>query len=460
MAFYFHRQLSYLTGSILVIATGVVVAQSASQKSIAQTSTTPPTSGVTSINGAGASSVNVLFVGSGTNYPTATKGSWFNVFGVGNPPSLNNDVPPQPSPASIPAFPNGTYGPVNSTVTFRYASVGSGTGITAFTSQTAPLGTTTINTPVSFAASDDPLSGAVTIAGGPNSGPAVQVPVVGTGIVLSYNASGLTIPSGGLKLSRATYLAILKGSITNWNDLKIRNDNGGAIIAVNKPLVVVRRSDDSGSTFALSSHLRTAFGTTSTGWNRGVGKKSIAQPASGIPNPLPADTVVWPANFQSASGGGGVADKIKATAGAIGYVDSATRLAKSLPAALLQNKAGLYVAPTAGSIGRAFNGVADTDTDARRIKIKVDDPNPSGQTASTAVYPIVTPTYLLFYSTYGNSKISGGIRAYINWALAVPASNSGTSTDPNKIASDRGYAPLPSTIKNSARTVVQTYVKP
>ncbi|MEH1965045.1 substrate-binding domain-containing protein [Nostoc sp.] len=463
MAFYRGRQLTYLASSIsvLVIATGLVVGQSATQKSLAQTSTTPPPSGVTSINGAGASSITTLFIGTGTSYPLAPKDSWFNAYGVGNPPSLNNNVPP-----ALAGFPNGTYGPVNSAVTFRYASVGSGTGLTAFFTQTrppVPPNTATINNPVSFAATDDPVSGTERVTGAPNDVPTpagtpqnpvpyIQVPVISVGIALAYNPTGLTIPAGGIKLSRATYLGILNGTITNWNAPQIKADNGGATIAVNKPIVVVRRSDDSGTTFALSSHLKAAFGAT---WNRGVGKKSIAQPAGGIPNPLPADTVVWPASFQFASGGGGVATKIKTTAGAIGYVDSATRLANSLQAAVLRNKAGTYNTISPTTISNAFVGATDQDTNARRIKLVVTDP-----TAANA-YPIVTATYVLFYDKYADVKVANGIKGFVNWALGVPpvpAPGTDVTIDADKIAIARGYAPLPATIKNLSRGLVNTYV--
>ncbi|QKQ77039.1 substrate-binding domain-containing protein [Nostoc sp. TCL240-02] len=448
MVFYRDHQSNHLRSSIsvLAIAIGLVAGQSISDKSLAQTS----------INGAGASTVNTLFAGTGTAYPLAPKGSWFNAYGVGNPPSLNNNVPP-----ALAGFPNGTYGPVNTSVTFRYASVGSGAGITSFLTQTPPPATgATISAPVSFAATDDPLTGTERVTGSPNNVPTpagtpqnpvpyVQIPVISVGIALAYNPSGLNVPAAGIKLSRPTYLAILNGSLTNWNDARIRTDNGGAIIAVNKPLIFVRRSDDSGTTFALSSHLKAAFGAT---WNRGVGKKSIG--AAVIPNPLPADTVVWPANFQFASGGGGVATKIKATAGAIGYVDSATRLANSLPAAVLRNKSGNYAAISSTTILNAFVGATDQDTNARRIKLVVTDP------AATNAYPIVTASYLLFYDKYASASIATGIKGFINWALGVPPvpAPADVTTNPNSIAIARGYAPLPDTIKTQARTVVNTYV--
>ncbi|MEH2058207.1 MAG: substrate-binding domain-containing protein [Nostoc sp.] len=437
MAFYRDRQLTYLASSIsvLAIATGLVVGQSATHKSLAQTATTPAPAGVTSINGAGGGSINTLFVGTGTTSPYAPQGSWFNTYGLGNPKTLN---PP---------------GAVNPLVTFRYASINSSAGVTAFFTQTPPPATgATINPPVSFANSDDPITGTETLSAGPNTGTPIQVPVITYGVALAYNPTGLNVPAGGIKLSRATYLGIFNGTITNWNDAKIKADNGGAIIAVNKPIVVVRRSDNSANTFTLSSNLKAVFGAT---WNRGVGEISIAQ-AGGIPNPLPANTVVWPANFQFASKSGGVATKIKTTAGAIGYVDNSTRLANGLQAAVLQNKAGTYnpISPT--SIGNAFVGATDQDASPRRIKLVVTDP-----TAANA-YPLVSASYVLFYGKYADAKVAAGIKGFINWALGVPPvpAPANVTTNPNNIAIARGYAPLPDAIKKQATTLVNTYVAP
>ena len=420
MVFYRDRQLTNLASSVslFAITIGLVVGQSATQKSLAQTSTTPAPAGVTSINGAGAGSVNTLFVGTGTTSPYAPQGSWFNTYGVGNPSTLN---PP---------------GAVNPLVTFRYASINSGAGVTAFLTQTPPPATgATINAPVSFAATDDPLTGTETVSAGPNGGIPIQVPGITVGIALAYNPTGLNV-AGGIKLSRATYLGILNGTITNWNDAKIKADNGGRVIsAVSKPIVVVRRSDNSGATFTLSSHLKAAFGAA---WTRGVGQISIAQ---GQPNPVPADTVVWPASFKSISGGGALADYIKATPGAIGYVDSATRLAKSLNAAVLQNKAGTYNPISSTSIAHAFVGATDQDPSPRRIKLVVADPtNPTA-------YPIVNASYLLFYDKYANVKVANGIKGFITWAFTA-----------DSIAIARGYAPLPDAIKTLSKGVVNTYV--
>jgi phosphate transport system substrate-binding protein len=253
----------------------------------------------------------------------------------------------------------------------------------------------------------------------------------------------------------------LNGTITNWNDIRIRNDNGGAIISANLPLRFVRRSDNSGSTFVLSTHLNTICNTTGTPgipaahvWNRGVG--SISTSGTVPPTP-PADTVVWPASFLSASGGGGVATAIAANSGAIGYVDSATRLARSLPAALLQNKSGAYVGPTTDGIQHALGGgtIVRYGTVPNNRLIRID--NLADPTPATA-YPISAVAYFLFYDIYGGTNgnaIAAHLRGHINWALGnTPVSN----PIADNIAIARGYAPLPASIKTVSRTVVNNCV--
>ncbi|WP_298914564.1 substrate-binding domain-containing protein [uncultured Nostoc sp.] len=318
MAFYRDRPLTYLASSIsvLAIATGLVVAQSATLISLAA-----PNIG----NGVGASTVSALFTD------------------------------------------------LKSKFAFTYTANGSGAGLKAFFTQTPPAGTPR---PLTFAASDDPVAGTEKVTGGRGY---VQVPVVSVGITLAFNnTSGLP---AGLKLSRASYCGILNGSIKNWNDKSISADNGRQI-ALNLPIKVVRRADSSGSTFVLSSHLNAACKTpgvpAANVWKGGVGT-----------------TVNWTSTFLSATGGGKVGDVIASTKGAIGYVDNATRLTKKLPAALLLNKAGKYIAVSPASITAAIKDgtVVTYGTNKQLTRIdNLTDPKSAG------AYPISGATYFLYYS--------------------------------------------------------------
>ncbi|MEH2182687.1 substrate-binding domain-containing protein [Nostoc sp.] len=332
MVFYRDRQLTQFASSIslFAITIGLVVSQSATHKSLAQTSKNLG-------NGEGASTVTALF--------TAIKG-----------------------------------------FTFTYSPVGSGAGLKAFFAKKPSPGAPS---PINFADSDDPVAGTETVTDGSGY---VQVPVVGVGITLAYNATGLTIPAGGIKLSSASYCGILNGSITNWSDKSISTDNGGKLIALNVPIKVVRRADSSGSTFILSSHLNTVCKT----WNRGVGT-----------------TVNWPSTFLSATGGGKLADTVASIKGGFGYVDNATRVSKSLPAALLRNKAGNYIAPSPAAITAAIKDGTVVKYGTNKNLTRIDKlTNPS----SASSYPISGATYLLYYSN------ETGFQDFIKAANALAAS--------------------------------------
>ncbi|MEH1873110.1 MAG: substrate-binding domain-containing protein [Nostoc sp.] len=347
MVFYSDRKLTQLASSIslFAITIGLVVGQSVTQQSLAQTSKNLG-------NGEGASTVTALFKG-------------------------------------IKGF------------TFTYSPVGSGAGLKAFFTQKPSPGAPS---PINFADSDDPVAGTETVTGGRGY---VQVPVVGIGITLAYNATGLTIPAGGIKLSPASYCGILNGSITNWNDPNITKDNGGQI-AGNVAIKVVRRADSSGSTFVLSSHLNTVCKTPgvlpANVWKNGVGT-----------------TVNWPSTFLSATGGGKLADTITSTKGGFGYVDNATRLTKKpLPAALLRNKAGNYIAPSPAAITAAIKDGTVVTYGTNKKLTRIDNlTNPS----SASAYPISGATYLLYYSD------ETGFQDFIKAA--------------NALAASLGYGPLP-----------------
>lgn len=328
-------------------------------------------------------------------------------------------------------------------ITINYAGVGSGNGRTAFLTQTPPSGDPTVPAPISFGASDSPLaSPAPSVTGSPNRGPAVQVPVITGGITLAYNPSGLTVPAGGLRLSRRTYCGILDGQITNWNSPAITADNSGRRVAANLPIRVVRRSDSSGTTFNLSNHLNTVcrnLSPSSYNWDRGAG-----------------NTVSWPSTFIGVEGGSAVIRAVASTRGGFGYADESTRLSASGVTvrplgALLQNQAGNYVAPTPAAVSAAFTGAVDTDTNPRIITLGGPTSNPTllqNPTGGTA-YPIVGQSYLLFYDVYASSSVATGIRSLIT---------TGFSTQGDTAARNLGYAPLPETLQSAVTNVVQIYV--
>ena len=264
----------------------------------------------------------------------------------------------------------------------NYASVGSGAGVRQFIAGT-----------INFGASDEAISSAD--AAKVKRG-VVQIPMVGGTIAIAYNKPGCT-----LKLTQKQAVDIFAGRIKDWKQV-------GCAAG---PMMVVHRSDGSGTTYAFTNSLE-AFG----GWTAGAAK-----------------SVKWPTGV-GAKGNEGVAGRIRQSAGAIGYVNTGFVKANKLQAAALQNKAGKFVLPTAASGSAALNGIK---LDAN---LAGENPNPAGATS----YPISTLTWILAYKT-GNGSNAPAIRGALNYALSSKAQS---------IADDLGYVPLSGSILNRARLAV------
>jgi phosphate transport system substrate-binding protein len=267
----------------------------------------------------------------------------------------------------------------------NYQSVGSGAGIRQFVAGT-----------VDFGASDEPIKSkeAAKVKRG-----VVQIPMVGGTIAVAYNKPGCK-----LKLTQKQVVSIFQGEITDYKELGC---------AAGK-LSVVHRSDGSGTTFAFTNSLD-AFG----GWKAGVGK-----------------SINWPVGV-GAKGNEGVAGTIQNTPGGIGYVNTGFVRANKLQAAVLQNKAGKFVGPSAVTGAAALNGIK-----LDPVTLAGEDPNPAGARA----YPIATLTWILAYKGgYAPGKATA-VRDAINYALSSKAQS---------IADDLGYVPLAGSVLNRARIKVQ-----
>jgi phosphate transport system substrate-binding protein len=267
----------------------------------------------------------------------------------------------------------------------NYQSVGSGAGIRQFVAGT-----------VDFGASDEPIKAkeAAKVKRG-----VVQIPMVGGTIAVAYNKPGCK-----LKLTQKQVVDIFSGRITDYKQVGCTAGK----------MTIVHRSDGSGTTYAFTNSLD-AFG----GWKPGVAK-----------------SVNWPVGV-GAKGNEGVAGTIQNTPGAIGYVNTGFVRANKLQAAVLQNKAGKFVGPSAVTGAAALNGIK-----LDPVTLAGEDPNPAGVQA----YPISTLTWILAYkSGYAPGKAQA-VRDAINYAL---------STKAQSIADDLGYVPLAGSILNRARLKVQ-----
>jgi phosphate transport system substrate-binding protein len=277
-------------------------------------------------------------------------------------------------------------------VRINYQSIGSGGGIRQLTAGT-----------VDFGASDAPMTDAE-MAKLPS--PVLHFPTVLGAVVVTYNLAELNAP---LELSGPVLADVFLGRITKWNDSRIVALNPDVKLPASD-ILVVHRSDGSGTTYIFSDYLA----SVSPEWRSGPGTgKELA----------------WPAGL-GAKGNEGVAGQVKQMPGSIGYVELAYAKQNGLAYASIENAAGKFVAPSIESVTAAAAGAASDlspDTDYR-ISIV----NAPGAEA----YPISSFTYLLVYANQRDAKKAEALLGFLKWYLR----------EGEKSAASLDYAPLPPSI--------------
>ena len=230
-------------------------------------------------------------------------------------------------------------------------------------------------------------------------------PTVVAPITVSYNLSGVD----ELNLSADTLAKIFQGQITTWNDPAVAAENSGADLP-SDAIVVAHRSDGSGTTSNFTKYLDAAATGT---WTLGSG-----------------DTVNWPANTQAGNGNTGVAQIVKDTKGAIGYVDFSDATATGLTFASIKNKDGNYVEPTLEGASAALAG-AEPKPDLTYSALNA---------AGADAYPITASTYIIVYSTQPDETTASNLQGWISFVL----------TDCQGTAPSVDFAPLPASLQAKA----------
>jgi len=291
------------------------------------------------------------------------------------------------------------YAKVDPSVRFNYQSIGSGGGQKQITEQT-----------VDFGASDGPMSDE-NLAKAP--GKILHIPTVAGADVLTYN-----LPDNPkLKLDGPVIADIFLGKITKWNDPQISAQNPG-IKLPDTDIVVVHRSDGSGTTYIWTDYLSSVSKTWESGPGRGT-------------------SVKWPVGL-GAKGNEGVAGQVKQLPGTIGYVELAyaKNPQNKLPYADIKNAAGEYVTPTLDSITKALASAKIPD-DFRFSMV-----NPAGSGA----YPVSGATWLLVYETQKDAVKGKKLVEFLNWAV----------TKGEKMSEALDYAPLPDSVQQRVLERIKT----
>src|SRR4051794_18232724 len=279
------------------------------------------------------------------------------------------------------------YAKVDPSVRFNYQSIGSGGGQKQILAQT-----------VDFGASDGPMSDD-NLAKAP--GKLLHIPTVAGADVVTYNLEG----SPTLKLDADTTADIFLGKIKRWNDAKLTALNPGVSLP-DKEIVVVHRSDGSGTTYIFTDYLA----KVSADWKSKVGTNT---------------SVNWPTGI-GAKGNEGVSGQVKQTPGAIGYVELIYAVQNKMPYADIKNADGNFVKASLESVTAAI-GTAQIPDDFRFSMT-----NAPGKDS----YPIAGATWLLVYQQQKDAAKGKKLVEFLKWA----------ETKGEQMAKDLNYAPLPQNI--------------
>lgn len=278
-------------------------------------------------------------------------------------------------------------------VRINYQSIGSGGGIRQFTEGT-----------VDFGATDSPMADSAIAK---VNGNVVHIPTVLGAVVVTYNLPGLSAP---LRFDGATLADIFLGKVPRWNDRRIAALNPGVTLPAVE-LIVVHRSDGSGTSFIWTDYLSKA----SSEWKSRIGA---------------ATSVNWPTGL-GGKGNEGVTQQVKQVEGTIGYVELIYALSNGLPVAQIRNAAGNFVEPNLESTSAAAAGLnLSADTDFRVSITNSSAPN---------AYPAASFTWLLVKQENPDGAKARVIKDFLAWMVTDEA---------QAMARDLHYAPLPADIRD------------
>jgi phosphate ABC transporter phosphate-binding protein/phosphate ABC transporter permease protein PstC len=291
------------------------------------------------------------------------------------------------------------YQKVQPDVNINYQSIGSGGGIKQFTEKT-----------VDFGATDAPLSSSEREA----APGAVHIPETIGSIVVSYNIP--EVPGNGLRLSGPVLADIFLGEIRRWDDTRIQEMNPGVQLPP-REIVVVHRSDGSGTTFVWTDYLS----KVSPEWRDRIGTGKSVQWPTGVGSP----------------GNEGVSSSISGTLYTIGYVELSYALTTGMTYAHLQNSAGNFIEPSSESISAAISASAGSLPAGNGSWERVSTTDAPGEDS----YPISSFSYLLLYKEMSTNPTmtkekAREITEFVQWAV----------TDGQRFAPGLGYIPLPDAV--------------
>jgi phosphate transport system substrate-binding protein len=286
-------------------------------------------------------------------------------------------------------------------IQINYQSIGSGGGRQQFLAKT-----------VAFGASDAPLTDEQLAQAGGEAN-VVHVPVTQGSVVIAYNLAGV---SQQLRFSPDTIAGMYLGAIRMWNDPKIAADNPGVSLP-SKPVLVVHRSDGSGTTDIFTDYLT----KVSEEWKAKVGHGTSVQ---------------WPAGI-GGQGNEGVANQVRNTPGGVGYIELAYARQNKIPYGSVKNRAGNYIDPDPKNVTNAAASLKEIPAD---LRFSITDQ------AGPQAYPIAGSTWVLLYRNQQDIEQGKLVAAFVEWAI----------TDGQKYATELDYAVLAKNLVQKSQAALRT----
>jgi phosphate transport system substrate-binding protein len=282
-------------------------------------------------------------------------------------------------------------------VEINYQSIGSGGGIRQVLAGT-----------VDFGASDGPMTNEQLAQAKTKI---LHVPTVLGADVPAYNLN----VTGELRFTPEALAGIFLGKITSWNDPALTKANP-TIKLPSDPIIVVHRSDGSGTTFIWTDYLS----KVSPEWKSQVGTGT---------------SVKWPVGL-GGKGNEGVAGMLRQMPGSIGYVELVYAVQNNIHYGAVQNSAGEFVKASVETVTAAAASMKNMPADFR-----VSIVNPPGKNA----YPISSFTWLLIPAQSKDATKGRILADFLNWMVS----------DGQKMTTDLTYAPLPEDVATKVKAEIQ-----
>jgi phosphate transport system substrate-binding protein len=290
------------------------------------------------------------------------------------------------------------YHKLHSDIQMNYQSIGSGGGIRQVIAGT-----------VDFGASDGPMTddqlkeAKIKI---------LHIPTVLGAVVPAYNIPGV---SGEVKFTPEALAGIFLGKVTKWNDKAIASVNPGVSLP-DKDIIVVHRSDGSGTTYIWTDYLA----KVSQDWLNGPGKGT---------------SVKWPIGL-GGKGNEGVAGLLRQLPGSVGYVELIYAVQNNISYGSVKNSAGNFVKASLESVTAAAASAPKMPADFR-----VSITNAPGKDA----YPVSSFTWLLIPQQSKDAAKGKILADFLNWMV----------TDGQKMTAALTYAPLPDGVVQKVKDAIK-----